>query len=524
VIKQRKFYLLSLIIFSLSVGIRFPFKSKMFASWDGPQFAIAMHHYSIKDYFPEFPGHYLYVMSAKFINYFLGDPFLSLLYLSIIFSGLICVALFWVGTKIFDFRVGILSSLIYIASPLFWHYNSTINPFPMEGFFVLLTGFFLFEVIYKKQENFLLWASLFYGLMMGTRPQDFIFLFPLWAWAFFRVKTKLKIFSLAVLILVCLAWFIPMSLMSGGVKELASFIWKEFSSGQSRLSSSVFNIPGLLKANLKYQIFTYFITFGLGVIPLFYYLPQFFNVKSIFSNKRAQIFLFWIIPSLAFWSFFNFATPGYIIVSLLPMIILLAEFLNVMAGEVIENTPLKIKYLKSRNAVLAPFMSLFIFTNVFAYLYDFKSQHEINFSDSFRRYPDSEKIDAQLSEKLEYIRKNIPAENSIIVSSSSFFMQAMYYLPDYYVYLFGGITHQSSTSVAYGHNFKRRIFSDFDTSNLLSDNHIEYIVFFDDRFNEWVDTKSQKETIPIAGRYHLTVVRPQRGQRLTYSYRNIQIR
>lgn len=524
--KQRELniFFLALVIFLFSTIIRMPFKSEMFASWDGPQYAIAMSNYSIKDYFPGFPGHFLYVMSAKFINYLLNNPFLSLIYLSIIFSGLICAALFWVGMKIFDFKVGLLSSLIYIASPLFWHYSSTINPFPMEGFFILMTGYFLFEVIYRKQESSLLWASLFYGLMMGTRPQDFIFILPLWIWALFKVRLRVKILSSIVLFFVCLMWFIPMSLMSGGVRELASFILKEVSSGSSRLSSSIFSVPGLLKANLKYQIFVYILTFGLGIIPLFYYLPQFFNLKSIFSDRRARTFLVWIAPSLIFWSIWNFATPGYILISLVAMIILLAEFLSKIADELAENIPLKLRYFKNKNAMLISFMSILIITNTVYYFYDFNSPNEINYADSFRRFPDNKKIDIQLSGKFKYIKENIPAKNSIIVASSNFFMQAMYYLPDYDVYLFGSITHQSSASVVYGHNFKRRIFRDFDTSNLLSDNYIEYIVFFDDGFNEWIDTKAQKETISITGRYHLTVVRPQRGQRLTYSYRNIQIK
>lgn len=524
--KQRELniFFLALVIFLFSTIIRMPFKSEMFASWDGPQFAIAMKHYSIKDYFPEFPGHFLYVMAAKFINYFLNDQFFSLLFLSIVFSGLTCAALFLVGIRIFSFGVGSISAFLYIASPLFWHYSSTINPFPMEGFFILMTGYFLFEVIYRKQESSLLWASLFYGLMMGTRPQDFIFLFPLWVWAFFEVRSRVKILSSIVLFFVCLMWFIPMSLMSGGVRELASFILKEVSSGSSRLSSSIFSVPGLLKANIKYQIFVYIITFGLGVIPFLYYLPQFFNLKSIFSDKGIQIFLVWIIPSLIFWSIYNFATPGYILISLVAMIILLAEFLSKIADELAENIPLKLRYFKNKNAMLISFMSILIITNTIGYFYDFNSPNEINYADSFRRFPDNKKIDIQLSGKFKYIKENIPAKNSIIVASSNFFMQAMYYLPEYHVYLFRGITHKNNTSVAYGHDFKRHNLSDFDALSQISDDHIERIVFVDDDFNKWIDSQVLKETISIAEHYRLTVVFPKRNERLRYGYQDIQIK
>lgn len=520
---KKHIILLALMIFLLHIGIKFPFRSKMFAGWDGPQFAIAMNQYSVKDYFPAPPGHFLYVMAAKFVDCFLNDPFSSLLSLNVIFSGLLCAALFLVGMKIFSFKTGLISSLIYISSPLFWYYSTTLTVHPISGFFAFISGFFLFEAICRKREKSFIWASLSYGLMIGIRPQDFIFILPFWAFAMFKVKIRFKILSSLALISVCLAWFIPFSIMSGGAKELISFLLKEIFSGSTRLSSSIFNIPGLIKANLKYQIFVYLITFGIGAIPFFYYLPQFFNIKSIILDKRTQVFLIWIIPSLIFWSICNFATPGYIIVSLLPMIILLAEFLSRMADEITESLVSKAGYIKNKNVILIPFIIILIITNTVIYFYDPHPQDKGVVSDSFRRYHDNKKMDIQLTEKFKYIRENIPSESSVIITSSSFFMQAMYYLYKYHVYLYNGPTRQGNIHVFYGNNFQRHNRHYFDMLNFLSENRIERVVFFDDTFKKRLNTLGRKETIPIADGHCLTVAYPDKDDKLTHSYRGMQI-
>jgi hypothetical protein len=196
-----------------------------------------------------------------------------------------------------------------------------------------------------------------------------------------------------------------------------------------------------------------------------------------------------------------------------------------MAQETTDVLLAKFGYPKNKNWVLIPFISMLMFVNIGYYFYDFNPQDKgSDQTISFQRYPNISKRDTQLTEKLKYIRENVSPQNSLIVASSSFFMQAMYYLPEYHVYLFNGITHENNTLVRYGHNFKRQNFYDFDTSDLFFDNYIERVVFFDDAFNKWIDAQAPKETVSIAGRYQLTIVYPDKDNRLEYSYHNIQIK
>lgn len=499
------------LIFTISAGIHIPFTAKMFANWDGPEFAFAMERYCLKEGFPAPPGHFLYIMTAKFINYFVNDHFSALLYLGLLFNGLICAALFLAARKIFSLKAGIISVFIYLASPLFWFYSNAIVTYTMCGFLSLVTGYFIFEVLYKEQEKYFVWASACFALMIGSRPQDLIFILPLWAWGWFKVKTGMKILSLLTLIATCLMWFLPFIAISGGINELINFFIGNISSGSSRLSRSVFNIPGLLTANLKYQIITYILTFGLGILPFFYYLPQFFNLKRTFSDKRAQIMLVWIMPSLLFWSIYKFSAPGYIITSLLPMVVLLAEFLNRMSYELAEVLSSNAQYLKRRSSIiLIVFVSTLMIGNLAGYFCDFRSQDKYAYADDFRSYPDSKKRDAQLSGKIQYIKQNIDADNSAVFVSASDFMPAMYYLSDYHIYLVNPAGPYDKGLVKHAHNFKRNDIGNFNMREFIysKENQIKQIVFFDDNFDNLIDSKMQKQTITVAGWYSIVVAYP----------------
>lgn len=503
--------IIALFILFISTGIRIPFAAKMFVNWDAPEFAFAMERYCLKEGFPAPPGHFLYIMAAKFMNYFVNDHFSALLYLGLIFGGLICAALFLAGSKIFSFKTGIISALIYIASPLFWFYSNAIVTYTMCGFLSLVTGYFIFATLYKKEEKYFTWASVCFGLMIGARPQDLIFILPLWAWGWFKVNARMKFISLFALISVCLAWFLPFAAASGGLKELINFFIGNVSSGSSRLSRSVFNIPGLLAANLKYQIISYILAFGLGVLPFFYYLPQFFNIKRVLSDKRAQIMLVWIMPSLLFWSIYKFSAPGYIIISLLPMVILLAEFFNRMSYELAEVLSSNAQRLKRRsNIILIVFVSTLMIGNLAGYFRDFHPEGKYAFADDFRVYPDSQKREIQLSGKIRYIKENVDAANSAVVVSASDFMPTMYYLSDYHVYLVNSAGPYDKGMVKHAYAFKRNDIADFDVRAFLynKENQIKQIVFFDDNFVNLIDNKAEKKTITIAGQYPMVMVYP----------------
>lgn len=504
--------------------MRTPFVSKVFTYVDGPQFAIAIEHFSIRDHFPAPPGHFLYVMAAKLINYFSRDPRAAFSFLSVLFTGLNSVALFLIGKRIFDFKVGLISSLIYMTSPLTWFYSITCFVYPVNGFFALMSGFFLYKVIYKNQDINLIWAALFYALMIGIRPPEFIFILPLWIWAWFKARSKVRILSLLVLSSICFAWFIPLAMMSGGIKEYTYFIFKEVSLGQTRFSDSIFTVPGLLKANLKHHIFVYIITFGLGVIPFFYYLPQFFNLKSILSDKKAQIFLCWIVPSLLFWAVFNFNNAGYIIVALLPLIILLSEFLNRIAQELKENLALKLGFLNKKNLVLSSFMFLFIIPNTIYYFYDFNPQDKGNdHIYAFQTYPEIKKRNLQLNGKFGYIKENISPQDSIVITTSLYFIQVMYHLPEYHVYSLSGIAKRGSNAITYGYLHKRKNLYNFDVSSIFEKNNIKKVVLFEDYFRQWDKSTVKKEIITIADRYQLIIIYPQLKDRLKYGLSFISI-
>jgi hypothetical protein len=448
--------------------VRLPFLNRLFTDWDGPQFAIAIERFAPREHFPAPPGHFLYVMAAKFMNLFFHNPHAAMISLSVIASGLNCAALFLIGKRIFSARAGIIASLLYLSSPLFWFCGITYLLYPVNGFFALVAGYFLFQAIYEGKGECLIPASVFYGIMIGIRPQEVLFIFPLWLWAVWVSRFKYKAASLAVLALVCLAWFIPLAAACGGPVEYFNIIKGTFS-GANRFAYSIFHTPGLFKANLKYQLKALFIAFGVGAIPFLYYLPQFFSLRNMISQRQVRVFIIWIAPVWLFWLFINFNSAGYAIVALLPMVLLLAEFLDRLAAQLSEGR---------RNLLLACSMLLIVVPNLVYYFYDFNPRGN-KAALSFMRYPELKKKEEYLAQKIDYISRNFNPEDTAVIANADDFMPAMYYLPQYRMYLIPDIRKSRFSTVFYGYRHQRIKFSNFSVADIFSRDQITRAALFE---------------------------------------------
>jgi 4-amino-4-deoxy-L-arabinose transferase-like glycosyltransferase len=448
--------------------VRLPFLNRLFTDWDGPQFAIAIERFAPREHFPAPPGHFLYVVAARFTNLFFHNPHTAMISLSVIASGLNCAALFLIGKRIFSSRAGILASLIYLASPLFWFCGITYMLYPVNGFFALVAGYFLFEAIYEGRRECLIPASLFYGIMIGIRPQEVLFIFPLWLWAVWVSRFKYKAASLAVLALVCLAWFIPLAAACGGLRGYFNIIADTLSGG-SRFGESVFHIRGLLKANIKYQLKSLFIAFGAGAIVFLYYLPQFFSIKNIASDKKTRIFIVWIVPVWLFWLGLNFNSAGYAVVAFLPMVLLLAEFLDCLAVELSGGR---------RNLLLACIIFLIAVPNLVYYFYDFNPRARPS-ALSFVRYPELKKREAYLAQKIDSISHNFNPEDTVVITNADDFMPAMYYLPQYRVYLIPDIRKMRFKAVFYAYRHHREKFYDLSVADIFGRGQVTKAALFE---------------------------------------------
>jgi len=110
--KEHSSFLLPVLLFLVTVATRIPFTSKLLYHMDSVHFALALRRFDITVHQPHPPGYFLYVMLGRFLNLFVKDANTVYVSISIFFSGLTVVAIYYLGREIFDHRTGLLAAVI----------------------------------------------------------------------------------------------------------------------------------------------------------------------------------------------------------------------------------------------------------------------------------------------------------------------------------------------------------------------------------------------------------------------------
>jgi hypothetical protein len=157
-------------LFALGVFSRLPFRSQLLYHWDSVNFALAIEHFDIRLHQPHPPGTFvIYVMLGRLFNWFLHDPNTSLVWISILTSGLSAVLIFVLGRRWFDRRVGLAAALLMLTSPLIWFHGEIALAYMPEFFWVILVVMLCFGFFQGNDKAFLASAlCLGLGFLVST--------------------------------------------------------------------------------------------------------------------------------------------------------------------------------------------------------------------------------------------------------------------------------------------------------------------------------------------------------------------
>ncbi|OGW56221.1 MAG: hypothetical protein A2Y81_03845, partial [Nitrospirae bacterium RBG_13_43_8] len=418
--KDKYNILLPLFLFLLTIITRIPFTSKLLYHWDSVQFALALDKYDITAHQPHPPGYFLYVMLGRLLHLFINDANTVFVSISVFFSGLTVVAIYYLGKEMYNKKTAILSALIALTSPNLWFHGEVALTYIVEAFFSTAVALLCWRIL--KGEHKYLWLSvLALGIAGGIRQNTTVFLFPLWLFSVKGVPLRKIILSFGLLTVVCLLWFIPMIWMTGGWNAYhGAFrdLWL-FNTGHV----SVFE-----KGWWSFKIFASstfnFVIYGIGagvfILSLAVYsLLRHGKFKSLDRNK-VFFFSLWILPAFLFYLliFIHPANPGYVLIFLPALFILTASSITYIGDQIKQ---LIKKDLSKSIAFTIIIISVAIFF--------------------FTKYPVSNREirnhDHNLSIMLSEIKTFKPDNTGIFVEPYIFygFRHIMYYLPEYRIYL-----------------------------------------------------------------------------------------
>lgn len=409
------------ILFFLSAIItRIPFTSKFLYHMDSVQFALALEKYDITVHQPHPPGYFLYVMLGRILNFFIKDANTVFVSISIIFGGLTVVTVYYLGKELFEKKIGLLAGVLALTSPNLWFHSEVALSYIVEAFFSTFVAYFCWRV--SKGEPRYIWASVIaLGIAGGIRQNTIVFLLPLWLFSVKGVPVRKVIASLGLLGLICFLWFVPMVFMTGGwdaYREAFRELWL-FNTG----NVSVFE-RGWSSFRIFSSALAVFIIYGIGagvfVLSLAgYSLIRHRRLKSL-DMDRAAFFSLWMLPPILFYLFIFIhpANPGYALVFLPPLLILVGASINYIIGYELKQLIKKDLHVLIASGIVIINISFFLF-----------SKFPIS-------YVEIRDHDRDLAILLDGIKVFDPSKTAIFVKPYMFFgyRQIMYYLPEYRTY------------------------------------------------------------------------------------------
>jgi hypothetical protein len=293
----------SLIFFTITLLTRLPFRSKYLYDHDSVQFALGLKNYDVYLHQPHPPGYFLYVYTARLIDYFVRDANLSLVWISVVASALTVAVIYNLGSALFGRREGWWAALIAVTSPMFWFYGEVALTYVIAACFASLVGLLTWHALAGSGR----WIYLFpvvLGVAAGFRQDLVVFLGPLWLAGL--VKTDWRTFAVASLLLLItlMLWFVPMLIATGGsaryfsaLSELWQYNNASHSLWNSELSSRFDTLLTLLG----------FLSYGIGVGTIFLLFSAYALIRTgewrTVAGNKLLFFALWLAPALLFFTF-----------------------------------------------------------------------------------------------------------------------------------------------------------------------------------------------------------------------------
>lgn len=419
-------YIIPLLLALATIVTRIPFTSKLLYHMDSIQFALALDHFDVTVHQPHPPGYFLYVMLGRLLNFLIRDPNITFVTISIVFSALTVVAVYYLGKEFFDTKCAVIAALFAIASPNLWFHGEVALTYAVEAFFSSLVAFLCWK-IYNGKESKVWLLAIIVAVAGGIRMNTPVFLLPL---CLFSVS-KLPLRKILAAICLCagssLLWFVPMTRTTGGLDVfIAAFrqIWA------SSTAHTVFDLgwPALQYHSL---VLFNFVIYGIGggiVLLIFclYYIIRNRKFKT-FDKSTIVFFSLWILPSFLFFLLIAIhpSVPGHVLIFLPPLLLLTAGSTTYLCNEM--------KRLINRDILVA---MAFIVISTDLYIF-FGLVTPLTYLEYPVSYTSIREQDKSLAAVIKRLKAFAPSSTLLFLSQNKIYWglsQGIFYLPEYAIY------------------------------------------------------------------------------------------
>lgn len=478
------------ILFALGVTSRVLFRSNVLHHWDSVNFALALDHFDVRLHQPHPPGTFvIYILLGRLVNGLLHDPNASLVWVSILASGLSAAFIFVLGQRWSGKRTGLIVAALMLSSPLIWFHGEVALSYMLEFFWVLVLVLSCFSAC-QGNEKALFVSALLLGLAGGIRPNTPVFMFPLWVFSAHKFPIRKIAISLIVMAFGVMLWVVPMVMMSGGPAAYWEVIqwWR----GSHMEESGDLGAMAIYGARLG--IFTLY-CLGIGIVPVIWEIFRHWRdwKRLLLKDQRAQTLMLWIIPGLAYFVLIHIRQPGHTF-TIMPAFLIVTGIAIAVISQSETDSARRIWIVMT--AIVVVCNSLFFLLgppNLFG------SSRSI-FSTPTRAAIN--KYDTDVTQRLEAIRKTFRPEETVILAGSRNFR-----LPDFYLREF------QLTSLSY----------QLGQEVIVLPEHVHTLVLFDDSMLPQLSVDFPLRSLSLPGGESMQYVIWDESQRVTLSQTALEI-
>lgn len=257
--------------------------SKFLYEWDSVNYALGFERYDILSHQPHFPGYIFYIGLGKLVNSIFNDANTTMIVISISFSILTVILVYYLAKNIFSRKIGIISSILLIFNPLFWFYGEIATIYPSHAFFASLIAFVSYQVL-RGNEKFFYLSAVTLGLAGGFRQDLIIFMF--------RKKFQIKILLNAKFVFLSL-WIFPMIIFQFMVHSPKPGYILVYISAISMILGYIFNYFSLKienKHEFSYKsVLSSLLTIFIFLNSLYFIYPSNINYESTWETPLGFI-------------------------------------------------------------------------------------------------------------------------------------------------------------------------------------------------------------------------------------------
>ena len=455
--------IISAILAILVLITRIPFVSKYLYEWDSVNYALGFEKFDIVNHQPHPPGYIFYIGLGRVINAIFNDPNTTMIFISILFSVITVIIIYFLAKQMFSRQFAVIAALLLIFNPLFWHYGEISTIYPSEAFFATIVAYLSYQV-FRGKEKFFYPSIIALGLAGGFRPDLIIYMFPLWFFCAFYNKREPNRLLKAIIVLIpsVLVWVIPTMIFSGGYEQYsqASAILYKIAFPRSSI------LFGSSIVNQLADVGSYFEWLGLGLTFSGIIIIALFNkyvgkgpvhvFRENMRDHRVIFLILWFLPASIMYLLITLAKPGYMLVFVPALAIVLAYFVKGLSYSLSEKFR---RYSPQKWITIV--LSLVIIFNSAYFLFPYPINEETLWETPISNLGAAEgalwaldtgllftdkKINSNDESTTEYLdaishvpnsnpNNTIIAVGEITRTNEGFsWRKAMYYLPDYQIY------------------------------------------------------------------------------------------